>query len=97
MPLVTVKDKFQVTIPSRVRALLPLAVGDVLEASVEGDTIVLRPKTVIDRAALARRLERVLADTVAAPEDAAQSDDELLTAAVDEVRSVRAARRSSRS
>ena len=97
MPLVTVKDKFQVTIPSRVRALLPLAVGDVLEASVEGDTIVLRPQTVIDRAALARRLERVLADTAAAPEDAAQSDDELLTAAVDEVRSVRAARRSSRS
>ena len=29
MTLVTVKDKFQVTIPSRVRDQLPLAVGDV--------------------------------------------------------------------
>ena len=94
MPLVTVKDKFQVTIPSRVRAQLPLAVGDVLEATVEHGTIVFRPKAVVDRAELARRVERVLAGTQPIPEDAGRSEDELLEAAVAEVGEARSARRS---
>ena len=94
MPLVTVKDKFQVTIPSRVRAQLPLAVGDVLEASVERGTIVLRPKAVVDRAELARQVERVLAGTEIAPEDAGRSEEELLEAAIAEVGKARRARRS---
>ena len=94
VPLVTIKDKFQVTIPSRVRAQLPLAVGDVLEATVEDGTIVLRPKAVVDRAELARRVERVLAQTEATPEDAGRSDDELVEAAVTEVAVARSARRS---
>lgn len=96
MPLVTIKDKFQVTIPSRVRALLPLAVGDVLEATVERGTIVLRPKAVVDQAELARRVERVLAETEPTPEDAGRSEDELIEAAVAEVTEVRRGRRSSR-
>lgn len=94
MPLVTVKDKFQVTIPSRVRAQLSLAVGDVLEASVEGGTIVLRPKAVVDRAELAGQVERVLAGTEIAPEDAGRSEEELLEAAIAEVGKARRARRS---
>ena len=94
MPLVTIKDKFQVTIPSRVRAQLPLAVGDVLEATVERGTIVLRPKAVVDRAQLARRVERLLAETEMAPEDAGRSDEELLDAAVAEVALARSARQS---
>lgn len=96
MPLVTIKDKFQVTIPRRVRALLPLAVGDVLEATVERGTIVLRPKAVVDRAELARRVERVLAETEPTPEDAGRSEDELIEAAVAEVAEARRGRRSSR-
>ena len=94
MPLVTVKDKFQVTIPSRVRAQLSLAVGDVLEASVERGTIVLRPKAVVDRAELARQVERVLAGTEIVPEDAGRSEEELLEAAIAEVGKARRARRS---
>ena len=94
MPLVIVKDKFQVTLPSRVRAQLPLAVGDVLEATVEQGTIVLRPKAVVDRAELARRVERALAETEVAPEDARRSEEELLEAAVAEVGEARGARRS---
>ena len=94
MPLVRIKDKFQVTIPNRVRALLPLAGGDMLEATVEQCTIVLRPKAVVDRAELARRVERVLAETGRAPDDAGRSDDELLQAAVAEVDEARRARRS---
>ena len=50
MPLVTVKTKFQVTLPTAVRRQASVAVGDILEARVEGKTITLTPKGVIDRA-----------------------------------------------
>lgn len=49
MPLVRVKEKFQVTIPTELREALHLAVGDILEATVEEETIVLKPKAVVDR------------------------------------------------
>ena len=49
MPLVRVKEKFQVTIPTELREALHLTVGDILEATVEDDTIVLKPKAVVDR------------------------------------------------
>ena len=49
MPLVRVKEKFQVTIPTELREALHLTVGDILEATVEADTIVLKPKAVVDR------------------------------------------------
>lgn len=93
MPLVTVKDKFQVTIPSRVRADLPVAVGDVLEATVEDGKIVLRPKAVIDRAELGRQIRAIFDATEPTPEDAAMSEDELMDAAITEVAAARAARR----
>ncbi len=96
MALVTVKDKFQVTIPSRVREQLALAVGDILEAEVEGGTIVLRPKAVVDRAAWAQRVERAFAATAASPEDAGRSEGELMEAALGEVAEARAKRRPSR-
>jgi AbrB family looped-hinge helix DNA binding protein len=92
MSLVTVKDKFQVTIPRRVREQVPLAVGDVLEATVEQGVIVLRPKAVVDRAALAVRLERALA-AAATPGDAGRPEAEIMTEAIAEIDAVRAARR----
>jgi AbrB family looped-hinge helix DNA binding protein len=49
LPLVRVKEKFQVTIPTELREALHLAVGDILEAAVEDETIVLKPKAVVDR------------------------------------------------
>ena len=48
LPLVKVKDKFQVTIPVELREALHLAVGDILEATAEHDTIVLKLKAVVD-------------------------------------------------
>ena len=50
LPLVKVKDKFKITIPAEVREEMHLAVGDLLEATVSGQTIVLKPKAVVDRA-----------------------------------------------
>jgi AbrB family looped-hinge helix DNA binding protein len=49
LPLVKVKEKFQVTIPTELREALHLTVGDLLEATIENETIVLKPKAVIDR------------------------------------------------
>lgn len=49
MPLVRVKQKFQVTIPDRVRKQAGLEVGDFLEATAKGNVITLKPKAVIDR------------------------------------------------
>jgi AbrB family looped-hinge helix DNA binding protein len=49
LPLVKVKEKFQVTISTELRQALHLTVGDLLEATIENDTIVLKPKAVIDR------------------------------------------------
>ena len=48
MALVTVKTKYQLTLPSSVRKQARVAVGDLLEARVEGKKITLTPKSVID-------------------------------------------------
>jgi AbrB family looped-hinge helix DNA binding protein len=65
MALVTIKDKFQVTIPAKLRERIGVRSGDLMEATVEGDGILLRPKAVVDRAAVADQLEQILADTPA--------------------------------
>ncbi|MDP3727086.1 MAG: AbrB/MazE/SpoVT family DNA-binding domain-containing protein [bacterium] len=59
-PLVTVKTKYQVTLPTAVRRAVGVAVGDILEAKVEGKKITLTPKSLIDRE-LALALEDVKA------------------------------------
>ncbi len=49
MPLVKVKTKYQVTLPTSVRKQVGLAVGDLLDATVQGNQIMLTPKHAIDR------------------------------------------------
>ena len=49
MALVKVKEKYQVTLPSEMRDKAGLSVGDVLEAKLQGNTITLTPKPVLDR------------------------------------------------
>jgi AbrB family looped-hinge helix DNA binding protein len=49
MALVKVKKKYQVTLPAQMRQKAGLAVGDLLEAKVEGNKITLTPQTVLDR------------------------------------------------
>jgi AbrB family looped-hinge helix DNA binding protein len=47
--LVKVKEKYQVTLPASVRQKAKVAVGDLLEATVEGKKITLTPKSIVDR------------------------------------------------
>jgi len=49
VPLVKVKEKYQVTLPASVRQKAKVAVGDLLEATVEGKKITLTPKSIVDR------------------------------------------------
>jgi AbrB family looped-hinge helix DNA binding protein len=66
VPLVKVKEKFQVTLPASVRRKVKVAVGDLLEANVEGKKITLTPKSVVDRE-LALALEDVRKGRVYGP------------------------------
>jgi AbrB family looped-hinge helix DNA binding protein len=50
MSLVSVKNKFQVVIPQKVRERIGIQVGDLLEAKVERGKITFTPKSVMDRA-----------------------------------------------
>ncbi len=78
MPLVTVKPRFQVTIPAKLLKNLDLHEGDVLEASVVADGILLRPKEVVDHDAGARWVSAALARLEPPPEDAGRSEDDIM-------------------
>jgi AbrB family looped-hinge helix DNA binding protein len=93
MPLVTVKSKFQVTLPSKLRETVAIHEGDLLEATVVGDGILLRPKAVVDRAAVAGELAAVLDGAAPAPADRGRSESEILRSSVADVAQTRAARK----
>lgn len=93
MPLVTVKPKFQVTIPARLRKVVDLREGDLMEASVVGDSILLRPKVAVDRNAAADRIAAVLAQVEPAPEDAGRSEDEIMEDIIADIAEARRERR----
>ena len=57
MALVTVKNKYQVVIPAKVREEAGIEIGDLFEAKVERGKVTLTPKSVIDR-----RLDAALED-----------------------------------
>jgi bifunctional DNA-binding transcriptional regulator/antitoxin component of YhaV-PrlF toxin-antitoxin module len=48
MELVTVKNKFQVVIPNKLRQRMKIKVGDFMEAKVEHGSVVFTPKKVVD-------------------------------------------------
>lgn len=70
MPLVKIKTKYQVTLPTNLRTEVGLEVGDFLEAKVEKGKITLTPKTIIDRA-VAAGLEDIKNGRVYGPFDSA--------------------------
>lgn len=49
MAVVRVKSHYQVTLPPQIRAKAGVVVGDLFEAKVQGRTITLVPKRMIDR------------------------------------------------
>ena len=57
MPLVHVKQRFQITLPADVRRRAKISIGDVLDAVIDGDDIRLRAKNVVDRSIAAGRAD----------------------------------------
>lgn len=49
MPLVKVKQKHQITLPTIIREETGLSVGDWIDVKIEKGKVVLTPKSVIDR------------------------------------------------
>jgi AbrB family looped-hinge helix DNA binding protein len=49
MPIVTVKNKYQIVIPQRLREEVGIAIGDILEAKAEKGRIIFQPKALVDR------------------------------------------------
>ena len=93
MPLVTVKPRFQVTIPARLRKGIDLREGDIMEATLVGDGILLRPKQVVDREAAAGRIGAALAAARPSPGDAGRSEDEIMNDTIADIASSRRNRR----
>ena len=66
MALVTVKQKFQVVIPAKVRRQIGIRVGDLLDAKAERGKLVFFPKSPVDRE-IAEGLEDIRRDRVHGP------------------------------
>ena len=93
MPFVTVKPKFQVTIPAKLRRGIDLREGDIMEATLVGDGILFRPKEVVDRDAAANRLAAKFAAVRPSPEDLGRSEDEIMKDSIAEISTSRRERR----
>jgi AbrB family looped-hinge helix DNA binding protein len=90
MSLVTVKPKFQVTIPAKLREQIALREGDVLDAVLVQEGILLRPKAVVDKQAVVSRLKEVFAR---APTDS-RDESVILREAISDIAAYRAEKRS---
>jgi len=93
MPFVTVKPKFQVTIPAKLRKGIDLREGDIMEATLVGDGILFRPKEVVDRDAAADRLAATLAAAPADSGDRGRSEAEIMKDTIAEISASRRERR----
>lgn len=89
MPFVTVKPKFQVTIPAKLRKDIDLHEGDIMEATLVGNAILFKPKQVVDRNAAADRIAARLAATRASSDDLGLSEDEIMREAIAEITRLR--------
>lgn len=96
MPLVTVKPKFQVTIPAKLRQKIDLHEGDLLDATLVEDGILLRPKAVVDRSAVADRIEAIFREAKPSAEDAVRTEGEIMQDVVAEVAKTRIEKRNRR-
>ena len=93
MPFVTVKPKFQVTIPAKLRRDIDLREGDIMEATLVGDGILFRPKEVVDRDAAANRIAAKFVAARTSPEDSGRSEDQIMRDSIAEISTSRRERR----
>ena len=93
MNLVTVKQKFQVTIPAKLRRGINLQVGDVMEAIRVDDGILFKVKQVVDRNEIADGIASTLVEVDVPPEDMGRSEDKVMEDTIEEISVSRRERR----
>jgi AbrB family looped-hinge helix DNA binding protein len=96
LPLVKVKEKFQITLPAELREALHLGVGDLLEATIQDNVIVLKPKVVVDREHTWAKIEHAMGsvtDLVPNPQQSPQEQEEEIAEIIKEYRTDHAKRR----
>lgn len=93
MSFVTVKSKFQVTIPAKLRRDISLHEGDIMEATLRGNGIPFRPKELVDREAAANRVAAQFSATQPSSDDLGRSEDEIMADAIAEIAEARRERR----
>jgi len=93
MSFVTVKQKFQVTIPAKLRKGLGLREGDIMEASVVDNGILLRPKELVDRRIAADRIAAALGSMERTAEDESRSEGKIMQQAIADIAEARRSRR----
>ena len=93
MPFVTVKPKFQVTIPAKLRRDIDLREGDIMEATLVGDAILFKPKEVVDRNAVADSIAVEFAAARASSDDLCRTEDEIMKDTIAEIDRLRSERR----
>src|ERR1051326_3898581 len=89
LPLVKVKEKFQITLPVELREALHLAVGDLLEATIQDNVIILKPKVVVDRVQAWAKIEQAMAsvkDRAPDPQQSPQEQEEEIAEIIKEYR-----------
>ncbi|MCY4313992.1 MAG: AbrB/MazE/SpoVT family DNA-binding domain-containing protein [Gammaproteobacteria bacterium] len=96
MNLVTVKPKYQVTIPAKLRKGINLKEGDVMEAIQVQDRILLELKEVVDRQAIADKIDALLKKLPVSPEDEDRTEDEIMECVVADIKAVRREQRASK-
>ena len=93
MPFVTVKSKFQVTIPAKLRKDIGLHEGDIMEVALVADGILFKPKELVDREAAADRIAAQFAATRVSSDDLGRSEDDIMQDAIAEIAESRRERR----
>ena len=93
MSFVTVKPKFQITIPAKLRKDIDLHEGDIMEAVVVGNSILFKPKQVVDRELAADRIAARFAEVQPAPGDIDRSEDEIIDETIADISASRRERR----
>jgi len=96
MPLVKVKQKYQVTIPATIREQVELDIGDMLEATISKEGILLKPQVVADRKPIIAKLEKALKKKTKGDPYLDKTDSEIMKEALKIVKAARKDRKSKR-
>ncbi len=88
--LTKIRLKNQLTIPQEAMKAANLYVGDMVEAIVEKGRIILKPRIVVDRDVLAKRLKKIYEQAPVDASTAMKSEDEIMEEAIRLVKESRA-------